>query len=136
MNLNSRAPIEKGRKEQKKKKNINILVMANYHSPEHSGHSPSLPSARMSDSIGDKLLLSSSSHYPHGGAAFPQLLPFRVSGCTTLAKKPLVPIPVLPSTTAAHFTCYLLLSLPGLPHNSLGAPCCQRVLHQAFVTLK
>lgn len=60
--------------------------MANYQPPEHAGSSPSLPSARMSDSIGDKMLLSSSSHYPHEGAAFPQLLPLWVSGCITLAK--------------------------------------------------
>lgn len=60
--------------------------MANYQPPEHIGRSPSLLLARMSDSIGDKLLLSSSSHYPHGGAAFPHLLPLWVSGCTTVAK--------------------------------------------------
>lgn len=34
--------------------------MANYQPPEHAGHSPSLPSARLSDSRGDKSLLSSS----------------------------------------------------------------------------
>lgn len=64
-NLNGRVYIEKGRKKKKRirrKKKKNILAMANYQPPEHAGYSPSLPSARMSDSIGDKLLLSSSSH--------------------------------------------------------------------------
>lgn len=49
---------------------------------------------------------------------------------------PLLPIPMLSSTTPAHLPCYLLLLLPGLPHNSLGALCCQHTLHQAFVMLK